>query len=42
MAARYRIDLGQIVWQLIVDIALELQTNLRKDYAKFYSREGLY
>ena len=33
MPARYRIDLEQIAWQLIVDIALEeLQTNLRKDF----------
>ena len=36
MAARYRIDLGQIVWQLIVDIALELQTNIREDFTITY------
>ena len=43
MAARYRIDLDQIAWQLIVDIALERQTNIRKDlYAKFYNGEGPY
>ena len=42
MAARYRIDLDQIAWQLIVDIALERQTNIRKDlYAKFYNGEGV-